>query len=223
MDQPISLLRTRLRDAAADMMLQAAERVMGEKGFNGATMQEIATAAGCAVGTLYLHFKSKEELLRGILLKHGVELKETMFTAIEGVADPLEQLRIFITAHLEWGHQHPAVMDIVGGALPMRYYDFKASLRKILPEEHEKMQEVELKIIREAQEAGRIRRDIPAAALCELVDGFMFTVMDQFSARPQDYSLQEKVDLTWGFLTTGLQSGGKEKKKSHSVTVKKYA
>jgi AcrR family transcriptional regulator len=195
-------------------MLQAAERIMGEKGFDGATMQEIAAAAGCAVGTLYLHFKNKEELLRGILLKHGVSLKESMVTAFQGVSDPLEKLRIFIKAHLEWTHQHPAVTELVGKALPMRYYEFQASLRRILPQEHAEMQQFELQFIQEAQESGRIRRDIPAKALTELVDGFMFTVMDQFSARPNAYSLQDQLDLTWGFLTTGLQAGCEEKKTS---------
>jgi len=206
------LLRARLRDAAGDVMLQSAERVMGEKGFDGATMQEIAAGAGCAVGTLYLHFKNKEELLRGILIKHGASLKEKMVTAFAGVDDPLEKLRIFIATHLEWAHEHPAVTEIVGKALPMRYFDFQASLRRILPAEHEEMQQFELQFIRAAQEAGRIRRDIPAKALTELVDGFMFTVMDQFSARPNAYSLQEQIELTWGFLTTGLQPGCAEKK-----------
>ena len=216
MDPHTPLLRTRLRDAAGDVMLQAAERVMGEKGFDGATMQDIAAAAGCAVGTLYLHFKNKEELLRGIILKHGESLRETMIAAFQGVADPLEKLRIFIKAHLEWAHQHPAVTELIGSALPMRYYDFQASLRQILPAEHEQMQQFELQFIREAQETGRIRRDIPAKALTELVDGFMFTVMDQFSARPGVYSLQEQLDLTWGFLTNGLQAGCTDKKSSQS-------
>jgi len=214
MDPRTPLLRSRLRDAAADVMLQAAERIMGEKGFDGATMQDIAAAAGCAVGTLYLHFKNKEELLRGILLKHGVAIKESMVAAFQGVADPLEKLRLFIKAHLEWAHQHPTITELIGKALPMRYYDFQASLRRFLPQEHAEMQQFELQFIQEAQESGHIRGDIPAATLTELVDGFMFTIMDQFSARPGAYSLQEQLDLTWGFLTTGMQAGGADKKSS---------
>jgi AcrR family transcriptional regulator len=206
------LLRSRLRDAAADVMLQAAETVMRGKGFTGATMQDIAAAAGCAVGTLYLYFKNKDELLRGIILKHGATLKTDMHAAIERTADPLEKLRVFISTHLEWSYGHPEVTEILCNAMPMRYYDFQASLRRLVPEEHAKMQEAELGIIRAAQAAGRIRRDIPATALVELVDGFMFTVMDQFSARPEAYSLQQQIDITWKFLTTGLQAPGSGKR-----------
>jgi AcrR family transcriptional regulator len=207
MGQRIPLLRARMRDAAADVMLEAAERIMRDKGYAGATMQDIAAAAGCAVGTLYLHFKNKEELLRGILLKHGTSLTRDMYAALEGISDPLEKLRVFITAHLRWAHEHPAITELVGKALPMRYYDFQAGLSRIVPEEHSQMQSVELAFIAEAQAAGRIRADISAAALAELVDGFMFTVMDQFSARPNAYNLQQQIDITWAFLTSGLQGG----------------
>jgi AcrR family transcriptional regulator len=212
MGQRAPLLRERMRDAAADAMLEAAEKIMREKGFTGATMQDIAVAAGCAVGTLYLYFKNKDEILRGIILKHGVSLKTVMHAAIEQASDPLEKLRIFITSHLEWSHRHPEVADILCNAMPLRYYDFQAALRRLVPEEHVKMQEVELGIIREAQSAGRIRRDIPAATLAELVDGFMFTVMDQFSARPHAYSLPQQLALTWKFLTTGLEASGPERR-----------
>jgi AcrR family transcriptional regulator len=215
MPPPAPLLRSRLRDAAADVMLQAAETVMREKGYDGATMQDIATAAGCAVGTVYLHFKNKDELLRGIILKHASSsLKGEMLDAIVRSKDPLEKLRIFITSHLEWTHRHPQIAEILCSAMPMRYYDFKAALRRLIPEEHAHMQEVELSIIREAQTAGRIRRDIPAVALTELVDGFMFTIMDQFSARPNVFTLQQQIDLAWGFLTTGLQADAPRKRNS---------
>ncbi|TMA20460.1 MAG: helix-turn-helix transcriptional regulator, partial [Deltaproteobacteria bacterium] len=40
-------------------MLDAAVRVFAERGFFGATVAEIARAAGVADGTIYLYFKSK--------------------------------------------------------------------------------------------------------------------------------------------------------------------
>ena len=214
MSQTAPLLRSRLRDAAADVMLQAAEKVMGQKGFAGATMQDIAAAAGCAVGTLYLHFKNKEQLLGGIILKYGDTLGEEIRVAVQSTSDPLEKLRFFISAHLEWVHRNPSISELIGRSLPARYYDFKASLHKLLPEEHAEMQGLELQFIREAQAAGSIRCDIPAEALAELVDGFMFTVIDQVSARPQALSLQQQIEFCWGFLTTGLQAGCPTRKTS---------
>jgi AcrR family transcriptional regulator len=205
MTRTLPLLRDRLRDAATDAMLQAGECVMREKGYAGATMQDIAAAAGCAVGTLYLHFKNKEELLRGILLKHSASLLPAMDAAMNLTEDPLEKLRIFVTEHVRWVQAHPAVADLLDNALPFRYYDFKAGLSRLLPREHEQMQRRELVLVRAAQAAGQIRRDIPAQALTELLDGFLFTILDQFSAHPGDYSLQEQVDMVGGFIPGGLR------------------
>src|SRR5437868_7447842 len=44
-------------------ILDAAVRVFAERGFFGATVAEIARAAGVADGTIYLYFKSKDDAL----------------------------------------------------------------------------------------------------------------------------------------------------------------
>ncbi len=47
-------------------ILRAALDVFGRKGFHGATIREIAAAAGLAEGTIYLYFPSKQEVLKGV-------------------------------------------------------------------------------------------------------------------------------------------------------------
>jgi AcrR family transcriptional regulator len=48
-------------------ILEAAKTVFAEKGYHYATTKDIARQAGLAEGTLYLYFKSKAELLMGLL------------------------------------------------------------------------------------------------------------------------------------------------------------
>jgi AcrR family transcriptional regulator len=50
-----------------ERILEAAERVMREKGLAGSTTKEIAREAGYSEGTLYKHFESKEELFLYVL------------------------------------------------------------------------------------------------------------------------------------------------------------
>ena len=57
-------------------ILAAATRVFGNKGFDATLMDEIARAAGLAKGTLYLYFKSKDEIYQAVVRQSLAELDE---------------------------------------------------------------------------------------------------------------------------------------------------
>lgn len=71
-DVPRRSLRERQRQERESLILQAAEEVLVEKGYNNTSMDEIAQRVGIAKGTVYLHFPSKETLIFA-LLKRDVE------------------------------------------------------------------------------------------------------------------------------------------------------
>ena len=60
-----SLTSSRTR-GTRDQLVDAAERVLRSKGLARATTKEIAREAGCAEGTLYLHFADKLDLVRAV-------------------------------------------------------------------------------------------------------------------------------------------------------------
>lgn len=60
-------LRTRLREATAAAIVDAAEEVFADKGLHAAHMNDIAARAGVAVGTVYNHFKDRDALLAALL------------------------------------------------------------------------------------------------------------------------------------------------------------
>ena len=49
-------------------ILEAAVNVFSQKGFSAATTSEIAKQAGVAEGTIFRYFKTKKDILRGILI-----------------------------------------------------------------------------------------------------------------------------------------------------------
>ncbi|NOZ05992.1 MAG: TetR/AcrR family transcriptional regulator [Chloroflexi bacterium] len=63
MDEAGSERRQRRRERMANEILQAAARVFARRGFDGATVREIAEEADIAEGTIYNYFESKEDLL----------------------------------------------------------------------------------------------------------------------------------------------------------------
>ncbi|HMN31696.1 MAG TPA: TetR/AcrR family transcriptional regulator [Caldilineaceae bacterium] len=60
-------IQAQLIDARRNQILDAATEVFAAKGFHGATIRQIAQTAGIADGTIYLYFKTKTDLLLGIL------------------------------------------------------------------------------------------------------------------------------------------------------------
>lgn len=70
--------KERERKAREEIILDAAEQVFQENGYNGATMDEVADLAGVGKGTLYLHFKSKQSIYLAICLRGSQLLNEQM-------------------------------------------------------------------------------------------------------------------------------------------------
>src|SRR6478735_536596 len=60
-------------------VLDGARRVFLSAGFDGASMGEIAKAAGVSKGTLYTYFESKEALFEALILEERAGLAEALF------------------------------------------------------------------------------------------------------------------------------------------------
>lgn len=74
-------------------ILETAARVICEKGYEGASIQDIAQACGLTKAGLYHHIRSKEHLLLEIM-NYGMDVFEEQVTSpVVPVVDPLERLK----------------------------------------------------------------------------------------------------------------------------------
>lgn len=60
-------IQAQLATARRNQILDAATQVFAERGFHNTTIRQIAQQAGIADGTIYIYFKTKTDLLLGIL------------------------------------------------------------------------------------------------------------------------------------------------------------
>ena len=80
---------------------KAAARVFYEKGYDGASMQDIAEAVGLTKAGLYHHVSSKDMLLFEIM-NYGMDiLDETVLAKVKEIPDPRERLRQTIIGHID--------------------------------------------------------------------------------------------------------------------------
>jgi TetR/AcrR family fatty acid metabolism transcriptional regulator len=83
-----------------DVILRAAIDVFADRGYFNAQVADVARAAGVAAGTVYLYFRSKDDLLISIFERGMREALAEGRAAVEAVADPRERLRRFARLHL---------------------------------------------------------------------------------------------------------------------------
>jgi len=105
-DEPISLLRAgRARAERAgerkSEILAVAARLFAERGFDSASMREIAAALGLKAGSLYHHFASKEELFVAVYGAAIAEVSRYVRAAIAKRRDPWDRLEAAAAAHCE--------------------------------------------------------------------------------------------------------------------------
>jgi TetR/AcrR family transcriptional regulator, fatty acid metabolism regulator protein len=99
-------------NAKRERILAAAERVFARRGFFAARVSEIAKDAGVADGTIYLYFKSKDDLLISLFEWRMQHVNEVLRVAIANVP-PSEQLRAFIRAYLRLVHDEPQAAEVL--------------------------------------------------------------------------------------------------------------
>src|ERR1051325_6493727 len=88
--------RNNPRNSTADKrsaILRAATRVFARNGYFNAKVADIARAADVADGTVYLYFKSKEEILHSIFDQNMTHAIASGRELIKALADPREKLR----------------------------------------------------------------------------------------------------------------------------------
>src|ERR1700676_1960571 len=92
-------LKEKQRQEREELILQAAEEVLAEKGYYETSVDEIAARVGIAKGTVYLHFPGKEDLVIAILERNAqaiVELVEATIATAQSNRDKLEAILEFV-------------------------------------------------------------------------------------------------------------------------------
>jgi AcrR family transcriptional regulator len=100
-----------------ERLLDAAEELFCEHGFEGASIRDIAAAAGCNIASVNYYFGGKEKLYTEVWRRHLVQMRETRIASIDKVMSQsagkphlVDLLRSYANAFIE-----PLVGESKGG------------------------------------------------------------------------------------------------------------
>jgi AcrR family transcriptional regulator len=119
-------------DATRARLLDAAVAAFAAKGFHGTTTRDIASAAGMSPAALYVHHRSKEELLFQICRDGHQSVLDLVRAAAASADTPTEQLRAMTREFAEdhaREHTRARIVNYELAALSADHYDEVLTLR----------------------------------------------------------------------------------------------
>jgi len=102
------LTQERRRQLTRDHLLAAAAQVFAERGFHGATLDEVAQVAGFTKGAVYSNFKNKDDLFLALFkADYDREMARIMATLENSVVPAVDRLSDFVTLIQEESRRAP--------------------------------------------------------------------------------------------------------------------
>lgn len=109
-------------------LLDAAAKLFASKGYRETTMRDIGAEVGMQAGSVYYHFKSKEELLLAVYAIAVDGIEERLLNALEGVEEPWQRLEVAVVTHLETILDRDDYSSVMIGVTPDKAEDIMGDL-----------------------------------------------------------------------------------------------
>ncbi|TDD52115.1 TetR/AcrR family transcriptional regulator [Kribbella antibiotica] len=105
--------RRRDRAAREREILAAAERIFGERGYQGTSMDDIAAAVGVSKPLIYQYYGSKDGLFLACLARLRAQLLETVAEAVMAATDIEDSLYAGFVAWFQFLDDHPQAWSVL--------------------------------------------------------------------------------------------------------------
>jgi AcrR family transcriptional regulator len=166
-------------------ILDVSARVFAEHGYGGASLRRIASEAGLQVGSLYFHFRTKDELVAATLVDGVDSARAALQEAISAVPDDAsarDRLRAAIRGHLDALH----ASDDRAAAVVRMVETLPPHLRSAHVAHERRFARVWHGVLERGRQAGVVRTDIDPRTLRDLVIGALNSTSTTSPAAKKD-------------------------------------
>jgi len=187
-------------------ILTSAMKIIGQKGFQNATIAEIAKEAGIGDATIYEYFKNKEDLLLAIPAETTKDLIADINEHMMGIKGAFNKLRKFIWWWLNYVEKNPGYGVVV-------LLELKTSKTYVSTKAYQaarKFYQIILDIIQEGQEEDVIKKEINSYLARSLCVGAMEHIIIRWLLKDRKYSLLQYADELADLLIDSLKKTDSE-------------
>ena len=183
-------------------ILDAAIAVIAEKGFHNSRVSDIADRAGVADGTVYLYFKSKEQILMAALDSGFEAFYRRAKEELAAAKDARGKLRILARLHLRLLNQNRNMAVVLQTELRQSAKFLAEFSQRELKGYFDLIRE----IIREGQQAGTIRKEVPDKIAAACLFGALDELVTSWVLSSRDYDLAASADPVIDLLLSGMEA-----------------
>jgi TetR/AcrR family transcriptional regulator, fatty acid metabolism regulator protein len=197
----LSVVRAATGSDKRDAILRAATKVFAQHGYFQSQVADVAKVAGVAAGTVYLYFKSKDDLLVSIFERSMNEVLAEGRAAIEGIADPGQRLR-------QLAHMHLGRLGRDRDLAVVFQVELRQSV-KFMERFSESFLQDYFKLIRQAiadgQQRGAFRKDLSATTATKIFFGALDEMATNWVLSRRKYDLSAEADAVVDLFLNGVK------------------
>jgi TetR/AcrR family fatty acid metabolism transcriptional regulator len=185
-------------------IVDAAIRVFARNGYYNSRVSDIAREAGIASGTIYLYFRTKEEILVTLFRDKMAAFVAHLRQEIAGEVDAVAKIRRLVERHFSVLEQSPALAEVVQVELRQGHKFFRGASA------HEVSAYFELigSVLEEGVAAGRFRADLPVKIATKVLFGAMDQMATSWVLGKRGYRLVDAADAVATIFLKGVTRDG---------------
>jgi len=185
-------------------IIDAAVRVFARNGFYNSRVSDIAREAGIASGTIYLYFRTKNEILVTLFREKMAAFVAALRTEIGRERDPEAKIRRLVRQHFEVLEASPDMAEVVQVELRQGQKFFRGASA------HEISAYFELigSVLREGVAAGVFRHDLPVKIATKMLFGALDQMTTSWVLGKRGYRLADAAEPVANIFLKGVTRDG---------------
>jgi TetR/AcrR family fatty acid metabolism transcriptional regulator len=185
-------------------IIDAAVRVFARNGYYNSRVSDIAREAGIASGTIYLYFKTKDEILVTLFREKMASFVAHVRTEIAAEPDAVAKIRCLVRRHFAVLESNPDMAEVVQVELRQGHKFFRGASA------HEVSAYFDLiaGVLEEGVASGRLRRDLAVKVAVKVLFGAMDQVATSWVLGKRAYRLVDAADAVATIFLRGVSADG---------------
>lgn len=181
-------------------IIKAATKLFAEQGYQQTTIAEIAREVGLAEGSIYEHFRGKEDLLLTIPDVWVTNAIEELKLQLFGIEGAINKLRKFLWWYLNYIEREPMTAKVVFLFLKTNPNFIQTDVYLNVKTFYSFL----IRIFEEGRDSGEIRKDLNPFTARAIFLGTIEHMVIRWLLKGTNYSLFDNLDLAFKILVEGL-------------------